>query len=320
MTARSDMDEAMLEQALAWQTALESDDADWDGYMAWLEADPRHREAFDTVALLSAMVEDHRVEIADVLEAKTPMDAASPEQSSRRFLYLGGGLAAAVALIVAVPMIQTAQSVERYSADGGKSRTIALGDGISVTLSPASQIVIRGKNARQIELAKGEAYFDIRHDPARQLSVAAGDYRIVDIGTRFTVNRLGTALRVGVADGRVTVASATMDQPVPVAAGQQLTGDATSVTLSPAPSTDVGSWRAGRLSYTDTPIAMVVGDIVRYTGRPVSIDPSLEKRHFSGTLVIGDGSNLLADLASVLAIEVQRKGRGFHLRSGTAAR
>lgn len=314
MTARSDIDEATLEEALAWQVALESDDADWDGYVAWLEADPCHREAFDSVVLLSAAINDHRPEIAQLLEAQIPVDVR-PVRRSWRLPYLAGGLAAAVALIIAFPLYRTSEPVKQYSANGGSSRIVTLADGVSVTLSPASRIVVRGRDANRIELASGEAYFDVKHDPGRTLAVSAGDYQIADIGTRFSVNIASHALRVAVSEGTVTVASASTEQPIKVAAGQQLMGNAAAITLSPAPKDDVASWRSGRLSYTDTPLALVVGDIVRYTGKPVSLDPSLEQRHFSGTLVIGDRSKLLTDLTTVLEVDVQKQGSGFRLRA-----
>ena len=58
MTVLKDIDERLLDEALAWRAALESDDADWDGYTLWLEADARHREAFDQIALTERIVDD----------------------------------------------------------------------------------------------------------------------------------------------------------------------------------------------------------------------------------------------------------------------
>lgn len=311
MTAPSDIDEARLDEALAWHAALESDDADWDGYLAWLELDARNRAAFDSIALVSAMVDTHGSEVAQLIAPQSPPSAH--RRFMRPLLYAGGGIAASVALMLAIPLVRTDETVATYAADVGKSETVKLANGISVTLSPSSRIVVRGKDASRIELARGEAYFDVRHDPARLLTVSAGDYGISDIGTRFTVNIAKRAFRVGVAEGTITVAAARTDRPVTVKAGHQLTADAGNMTLSPAPADDVGSWRAGRLSYIDAPLALVAGDIARYTGKPVAIDPSLEMRHFSGTLVIGDGTKLLSDFASVMALRVQPEGRGFRV-------
>ncbi|CAN5164756.1 FecR family protein [soil metagenome] len=311
MTAPSDIDETRLDEALAWHAALESDDADWDGYIAWLEVDPRNRTAFDSIALVATMVDTHSSEVAQLITAQSRPSAY--RRFMRPLLYAGGGIAASLAVMLAVPLVRTEERVATYAADAGRSQTVALANGISVTLSPSSRIVVHGKDASRIELAKGEAYFDVRHDPARVLKVSAGDYSISDIGTRFTVNIAQRAFRVGVAEGTITVAAAGADRPVTVKTGHELTADATNMTLSPVPVSNVGSWRSGRLSYIDAPLALVAGDIARYMGKPVAIDPSLEMRHFSGTLVIGDGTKLLSDFASVMVLRIQPEGRGFRV-------
>jgi transmembrane sensor len=310
MTARANIDETMLDQAIAWQTALESDDADWEGYMAWLEADPRHREVFDSIALVSAAVDEHRHEIRHILDAQTGAD--TQRAPSRRW-FIGGGIAAAVALAVAIPALRAPESSVTYKAVTGKSRSIALANGTSVTLSPSSSIVVHGKQAAKIELASGEAYFDVRHDPNRSLTVSAGGYSITDIGTRFSVNLSDGVFRVGVSDGTVSVGSDQSDRDVEVSAGHQFVAGGSVQTLSSIAATEVGSWRAGRLSYSDAPLRLVAADISRYSGRPVVVDPSLEKSHFSGTLVIGDGSRLLTDLATILSIRVRPEGNGARI-------
>jgi transmembrane sensor len=315
MTAKSEIDESMLDQALAWQAALEQDDADWDGYMTWLEADPRHRDAFDSVALVTAAVDDHRADIGHLLAAQVPAQAPL-KRFSRGIAYASGGLAAAIALMVAVPMLWTQQAARTYSAEAGASRTVALANGVTVTLSPASSIVVHDKDARQIDLASGEAYFDVRHDPSRSLTVSAGGYDISDIGTRFSVTVGGNAFRVGVSDGIISVASPDTQHAVQVSAGYQLIAGGDGFTLSPVLAGDVGSWRSGRLSYSGAPLSLVAADISRYARKTVKIDPSLEETHFSGTLVIGDGTKLLPDLAAVMGVRVVAEGNGARIAAG----
>ena len=58
----------------------------------------------------------------------------------------------------------------------------------------------------RIELASGEAYFDVVHDASRPFTVYAGNRRITDIGTKFSVFRNGDDVRVTVREGRVRVA------------------------------------------------------------------------------------------------------------------
>ncbi|WP_313807380.1 FecR domain-containing protein [Sphingobium sp.] len=318
MTAQSNLDERVLDEALAWQAALERDDADWDGYMAWLEADPRHRQAFDSIALTTAMVEEHKDAVGSLFDVQG--EQAIPRPHRRMKWALGVGIVAVLALAIGLPLRQQEPAPSVYAADAGKSRAVALANGANILLSPASRIVVHGKDAARIELASGEAFFAVRHDPSRMLTIEAGPYRIIDIGTRFSVNLSGGTFRVGVSEGAVAVASDKAEGEVRLQAGQQLTGGANGdLTLAPVAVADVGSWRAGRLSYSDAPLALVVADISRYSGKRVIIDPSLETRHFSGTLVIGDGSRLLPDLATVMGVAVHSQAGGA-VRLGGADR
>jgi transmembrane sensor len=319
MTARSNIDETVLDQAIAWQLALGGEDADWDGYVEWLEADPRHREAFDSIAIVAAAVEEHKADVRTILDARMPTPRPGFLSSAR--LLWGGAVAAALALFVTIPALWSPRQVAvTYQAEPGKNRSIALANGTNVILSPSSSIVVRGKDAHAVELASGEAYFDVKHDPRRALTVSAGDYRITDIGTRFSVSLSDGTFRVGVSDGIVTVTSPQLGQEVQVSAGHQLVNGGRALTLSPVATAEIGSWRAGRLSYTDAPLRLVAADISRYSGRTVVVDPSLEKNHFSGTLVIGDGSRLPADLATILSAGVRQEGNVVRIGPAGTAR
>jgi transmembrane sensor len=307
-------DDAITEEALVWRAKLARDDADWHGYTIWLEADPRHRAAYNRLDLIDAALAEHRENVTRLLQSPRP-SAPIIGRLRRSAGFVGGGIAAAIALFVTIPMIRDTASVRSYEAGAGSKRVVVLADDLSVTLGPASRILVAGKGAERIELTAGEAFFDVRHDPARTLTVSAGDFSISDIGTRFSVNLAGKALRVGVSQGTVSISSP-RTQTVDVVAGKQLLSAGDRFTLSPVAVTDVGSWRSGRLSYSDAPLSMVAADISRYSGRPVVIDASLELAHFSGSLAIGDGSRLLTDLATVVGARVRREKDGDHLSVG----
>lgn len=307
MTVRSHEEDAIMDEALAWQAALARDDADWDGYIAWLEADPRHRDAYDAIDLVDATVDAHRGAVRDVLEAPPSVQPAR-FRLPRLAWVIGGGIAAALAFLLVLPMPWATSEMRSYAAEE-QARIVQLANGTTVTLGPASRILVHDEQATRIELAQGEAYFDVRHDPSRTLTISAGPYSVTDIGTRFSINRTEAAFRVAVSEGVVSIASAQMET-VRVAAGQQLVSAADTPRLSAVSADDVGSWRSGRLSYSNAPLSLVAADISRYANAPVIIDPSLENAHFSGSLVIGDGSKLVDDLATIIGAQVLRtKGR-----------
>lgn len=309
MTARPDIDERMLDEAIAWQLALEQDDADWDGYTRWLEADPRHRLAFDEIALTERIVAERADELAHLHSIASP--PAIPSPTRRGWLY--GAVAAAVALAVGIPTFWPLPGDVIYATARGETRQIALGKGMSVALAPSSRLLAKGGEVTNLELVSGDAYFAVQHDPARQLSVKAGDYSVTDIGTTFGVNLSRAAVTVSVAEGNVSVAPSGGGA-TKVNAGQQLIArEGGHVQLSAVTAGNVGSWRKGRLVYSDAPLAAVVADIARYSGKSVTIDPAIEDRTFSGVLAIGDGSALAANLAELAALSYETKGDSVRL-------
>ncbi len=57
-------------------------------------------------------------------------------------------------------------------------------------------------NPRKIWLDRGEAYFQIKHDSSRPLTVMTRSYRIVDLGTKFLVRQEDDRLEVSLVEGR----------------------------------------------------------------------------------------------------------------------
>lgn len=302
-----------MDEALAWHLALEGDDADWDAYTVWLEADPRHRLAFDQISLVDDAVLRNRLALGTLLSEREIEGADRVARMPTRRLAIGAAVAAAAVAAVGIPVLMRSPPPATYRTGPGESRTIALADASHVQLAASSALTVTGGDRQSITLEHGAAYFDIRHDPSRRLVVSAGSYRISDIGTKFSVNLAGGALELAVSEGQVDMTAAHARTPVRISAGYRLTADGAGSSLSPIAPGDVGSWRSGRLVYADAPIALVAADIGRYSGQRIIVDPTLKDRRFSGVLTIGDGSRLLVNLASFMAIATRAEGDGIRI-------
>ncbi|MEG3125121.1 FecR family protein [Sphingomonas sp. GB1N7] len=315
MTAPPDMDERLIDEALAWHQALETDDADWDGYTLWLEADPRHRAAFNEIALTNRIVDVHRLHLRATLPEAAV--AAVPSRSPQRWWLAGAAAAAAAVAAVALPLAMRPADDVTY-ATAARSRHIALPSGITIDLAPASTLIVKGGDTSRLELAGGEAFFDVAHDPRRSLSIKAGNSSVSDIGTRFAINLTAETMLVGVADGQVRVDPAGSNPPIHVAAGEQLSVAQSSgkPSVGAVDSADIGSWRRGRLSYSNAPLEVVAADISRYLGKTVTMEAGIGDRRFSGVLTIGDGSKLLPTLSQIMALSYTVDGD--HIRIGAA--
>lgn len=62
-------DDEVLNAAAHWHVRMAGDSADWDAFHEWLAADPRHRPAFDDIALLDLTIDRHRDRLRAIFAA-----------------------------------------------------------------------------------------------------------------------------------------------------------------------------------------------------------------------------------------------------------
>jgi len=310
----------ILDEAITWHLASEHDDMDWDAFTLWLEASPDHRAEYDAVARGDAMLkrtgERTNLWMANP-QATLPIITSS--QGSKRWTRIGQrfgwgmgwAVAAAMAVLAYLPghWTQSAQTI----TTGSLSREVALEDGSTITLAPHSSMTLEDRVGRRIRL-DGGAYFAIRHVAGRQMEVQAGALTISDIGTRFDVQSQGAIIRVAVSEGQVGLRARAMAD-VTLAHGQGALFDTSALQLTTGPiaADDVGSWRQGQLSYTDMQLSLVAQDVARYGGRGLVMSDALKARHFSGTLVLGNGHRPAEDLARLMGLELVRGADGDRL-------
>lgn len=312
-----------IDAAATWHARIDAPDMDWAGFGDWLAADPAHRAAYDSIALLDAEIAAAAPAIAASLPAN---DDAVPDQAAvarpKRWRWMaagtGGALAAGLALLLVAPTLTDPdRSVQSYATGAGETRAVTLADGSAMRLDRGSRVAVSGGKTPLVEIADGAASFSVRHDPSRTLIVRAGSYDIRDLGTRFAVVRAQGRISVAVAEGSVSVAPHTADGSAPtiLVAGQRLdldpaTGIAERRAVAP---TSVADWTDGRLDYDDAPLPLVVADISRYARTPLVVDPSAAGLVFSGVLTIGDGSRLLDQLRAVLPLRLRRADGVVHI-------
>jgi transmembrane sensor len=76
---------------------------------------------------------------------------------------------------------------------------------------------------------------------------------------------------------------------------------------------DVAGWREGRLVFRNEPMSLVALQLGRHAGLTVTVDPVVARRRFSGVLNIGDGTQLVAQLARIMDLRAERTGAVVHL-------
>jgi len=185
----------------------QEDVAFWEAFMA---DNPQHRlmvenarERFvDLFNALAAADLDEQVEIMErkvsVLDANTVvrLNGVQKDNKVSRFLprLLKVSAVAAVLLTVALLTFTNKPAVEnnvekKFASACGEKKNIQLPDGSVVMLNAASKIVIDnsyGISARNVYL-EGEAFFDVKHNPAAPFIVHTPMMDVKALGTAFNV-------------------------------------------------------------------------------------------------------------------------------------
>jgi len=218
----------------------------------------------------------------------------------------------ATAARIAVPA-QTHRTV------AGEIDTLALADGSTVILGPASTLSIDafGASARETTL-DGQAYFDVVHDDARPFVVRTANAMLRDIGTSFSVSTGGSrGTRVAVTSGAVDVVAVGRGGGAPTAlhAGDRAEVLEGAVRVERGAVTDDElAWTRGVLELRDAPLASVPEELRRWYGvKLVVTDSTLANRRVTATFQNADAEQLGRVLAAVLATTVTRTGDTLRL-------
>jgi transmembrane sensor len=168
---------------------------------------------------------------------------------------------------------------------------------------------------RQAWLEKGEAFFQIHHDAAHPFTVTAGDHKITDLGTKFSVRQERGRLRVTLLEGKARLDSTDIwsrRQSVELSPGDVAIATASSLSLvrksDKALHEELG-WRRGVLVFDRTRLADAVAEINRYNTRKLVIDdPAVAKLTLDGTFPVHAVPEFIEVAQAVFGLRVERLG------------
>jgi transmembrane sensor len=296
-------DQSLIDQAIGWHHHIAQDcDPDWDGFVAWLEADPRHNAAYEEVA-------DAEFELDGLyrLAESTPATLVR-----RRTLWRAPLIAASVAaaLLGGVMVAQQQGRTQEIATRPGEMRTLALADGTRIVMNGATRIVINERDRRGAELLAGEAKFSVRHDSAHPFALKLGNQQIVDVGTVFNVFRSDRQTRVEVAEGSVRFAEG--ETRLRLDAGDTLVSSGDGIVEGSMPVEAIASWTRGTLVYRAAPLIDVIGDLSRNRGIAIELGPELSNRRFTGVIQLaGSDDELRARVGQLLGANVAKTPDGW---------
>lgn len=287
------LDDLSLEDAADWLLRLQAEPEDAAlrrAFERWLSADATHVSAWLAVQR-SWAVTGHLKPASGI--------HVFPRRRPRRIAVTAAALAACLALVLALPSVQTRLHADQVTA-AAENRAVSLSDGSTVTLGGNSAISTDvTASHRRVVLLRGEAHFEIAADRTRPFVIAADTVQVTVIGTAFDVGMTDRSVAVTVASGQVQVQSMageiTSLRPGDRIEIDRQSGIAAVTQVSPA---DVGAWRARRLVLHDRPLRDAIAQLDRYHRGEIlvlagAVTPALERQRVSGVFDLDDPARAL---------------------------
>ncbi|MEP9357525.1 FecR domain-containing protein [Sphingomonas sp. KR3-1] len=287
-------------------------DADEALLQAWLAEDPMRQ------GLLLQMQAQWLALAPTAAEADLPFEEDA-EEASLRWARRGvlGGLVAASAAAAFVGLRWSGAPAE-YATRLGEIRRLPLSDGSVMTINSGSNLTVAmAKQARQVELTQGEAWFEVAKDAHRPFVVAAGNVRVRAVGTAFSVRRRETGVEVQVTEGVVETWS-DGDQSLHM---RLVAGDRAMISAHAVVDYETGisssvdralAWRSGMIDLNGRTLAAAAEEFNRYNPRQIIIaDPRIAREEFDGLFRINDPEGFAEAVKASLGVSVDLSEPGL---------
>jgi len=307
---------------------------------AWLAADPRHREAFESVRYVYGLSDGHAA-APNIMQLRQAALAAgrrprapvwSMAAAALVALTLGLGWSALSGLqgtpsLTPSPLARIAEAFSAtakpdsavYRTRVGERLTFTLPDGSVSTLNTDSILKVAYRDGeRGVKLIRGQALFEVAKNKQVPFRVYAGDRRITAVGTVFDVRLDGEKVKVALVEGVVQVASAQITpggrpaQHVQMTAGEVLEAPKAAPML--VVTDDVRrsvSWTSGVVEFSGEPLSQAVAELNRYTTQPIEVgDASVGAYRVSGVFRTGDPETFARMMSEVFPLNVEHRPGG----------
>ena len=303
------------QQAHQWMVLLtsdEADDRDRSRFERWLAIDTDHQRAWQETQLLWQQSSQLK-SLGRLHQPKSPshQDKVTPLRPARRWTQIGTGLALAASLLLAVglwlPTSPNNESGVNYRSELASSRQIHLPEGSVITLGANSEIELYlTEQQRQVNLVRGEAFFDVAKDSRRPFLVNTDTTQVKVLGTRFNVNQLQERAKVSVESGLVAVTHKQSQKQVELTPGERVISSTEGLgEISLQDAAKSGAWREGLRLYFDAPLTDVIEDFNRYSQRPLQLqDPALGQLSLTAVFPTDNIDAMVNSLSDVLPLVI----------------
>jgi transmembrane sensor len=299
-------------RAVAWLERQEQGNwspANQAEFEAWLAESLAHQTAYWRVAEAWSRADRLRV-LTRAKAAKAPSVLAGWPLAFRI------AAAAGIAVVIGAGALRYMQvtRTEAYTTPIGAREFLTLADGSQITLNTNTSLRITA-DQRHVWLDRGEAYFQIKHDPRHPFMVTIGERRVTDLGTSFFIRRDPGRIEVALLQGSARFGSRDESQKAQsllLTPGDDVTATADSMSVAKKAVADLATklgWRHGVLVFKHTTLAAAAAEFNRYNRERLVVgDPETAKLTISGIFPANDLNPFTEVVQSVFRLRVANNG------------
>lgn len=351
----------IIREACDWLARIDSAElsiSETEELNIWISQSENHKSELARLANIwdsieAAELTDTLLE-ADAEQENTQLEIAKRSRSGAFKFIISAAACLLVCLSVGLfthfhNLSQFKSTNGKYTTDIGGQQTVILADGSQIKLNTNTLIEVNyydGK--RNIHLYKGEAHFDVAHDPDKPFTVKARKGDVRALGTVFSVRVKNDRVNVIVEEGKVRIRanegldyfendlsqiteekseeekSEEKNVIVVASAGKNVVfGEQEIESIVQEEKEEIErkfSWQQGMLAFDDEPLSDVIEEVSRYTSNKIIIaEPSIRSLRVGGYYPIGKIQAIFDALELNLGLQIKQVDeRTFYITySGT---
>ena len=300
-------------KAAEWLERRDREDwgrGDQDALNAWLEESLANSVAY--WRLEAGWARTERLAVLRGGTRQEPFDRG--EKRWPRVLRIVAALGFVTAL-TAVGANYALRTHEKYYATSvGGHEIVTLEDGSSIELNTDTALrVSREGKTRLVTLDRGEAYFQISHNPEHPFVVNVASHRVIDLGTKFLMRSEAGRIEVALYEGRASFESTDgQKRKAMLSSGDVAVVTQTDMTVTNEPAHTLINelaWQRGFLVLDHTALGDAARDLNRYNRQKIVIvDPNVARMQMYGTIPINGVDGFIRVAQDVLRLNVIKRG------------
>lgn len=293
--------QSLDDEALNWVVSLtsgETTESDREAFRAWRDQSREHTDALARARTLWTQV-------GQVLPR---VGRPRPRRALRNTVL---SLSTAASLLLCLGVGQEYSAIGRFdqATVRGERRTVRLPDGSRVTMAGDTALDVRfEKGLRRVDLSRGEALFEVRHDIRQPFVIHTDESVVRDVGTVFDVQRRDSRTHLTVVEGLVEASKD--DRRTLLRANQAMSFSAdVQGRVETVDALRATAWVRGRLVVQDQTLSEIVAALKpHYSGRIYIANDAVGQRRLSAVVDLARIDDWLAGLAKVQSVSLNRIG------------